>query len=217
MNRALAIATYFGLALVAFGGFMWLGASVVAHGEPAIYVPWEQSLFNHSTLIAWWLTWLCYPGALIPIAIVVLVYAWRYPQWRARLILSVVSLLISWRAADFFQRLFARPRPIAWVVKHETTFSYPSSHAAIAVGFYALLALMIFASDLPKATRNVAGALLVLLAIAICWARVALGAHYITDVIGGALLGTVVGCLVLGVLASGTFGGAGGRVSGAAE
>ncbi|MGP8100275.1 MAG: phosphatase PAP2 family protein [Candidatus Cybelea sp.] len=126
-------------------------------------------------------------------------------------------MLISWRAADYFQHVFERARPVDWVVKHETTFSYPSSHAAIAMGFYALLALMIFASDLPKTTRNVAAALLVLLALAICWSRLALGAHYITDLVGGTLLGMVVACLVLGVLAGGALGGVGGRVSSAAE
>jgi membrane-associated phospholipid phosphatase len=76
---------------------------------------------------------------------------------------------------------------------------------------------MILTSDLPKTTRNVAGSLLVLLAVAICWSRLALGAHYITDLVGGTLLGMVVVSLVLGVLAGGALGGVGGRVSSAAE
>ncbi|HEY4433893.1 MAG TPA: hypothetical protein VGM99_05780, partial [Candidatus Cybelea sp.] len=111
MTRLLILAFCFALALVAFGAFVELGSSVVTNGEPAIFVPWEQSLFDHSTLVAWWLTWACYPGALIPICIAVLFLAWRYPEWRVRLILSVVSLLISWRAADYFQHVFARHRP----------------------------------------------------------------------------------------------------------
>ena len=54
---------------------------------------------------------------------------------------------------------------------------------------------MIFASDLPAATRRVAGALLLLLlAVRVCWSRLALGAHYITDLLGGALLAIVVLC-----------------------
>jgi undecaprenyl-diphosphatase len=85
------------------------------------------------------------------------------------------------------------------------------------MGFYGLLALMIFASDLPKTTRNVAGSLPVLLALGICWSRLALGAHYVTDLLGGTLLGMVVACLVLGVMAGGVFGGVGGRISSAAE
>ncbi|HEX4012417.1 MAG TPA: phosphatase PAP2 family protein [Candidatus Cybelea sp.] len=217
MSRLLVVALCYAVALVAFGAFAEIGSSVIAHGEPALFVPWERSLFDHSTLLAWWLTWACYPGALIPICLIVLFLAWRYPQWRTRLILSVVSLLISWRGADYFQHVYARHRPLEWVVRHETTFSYPSSHAAIAVGFYGLLALMIFASDLPRTTRNVAGVLLVVLAAAICWSRVALGAHYITDLLGGALFGAVVACLMMGVLASGAFGGVGGRLSRTAE
>jgi undecaprenyl-diphosphatase len=215
--RLLAVAFCFALALVAFGAFIVLGNSVVAHGEPGVFVPWERSLFDHSTLLAWWLTWACYPAVLAPVSIVVLALAWRFSEWRVRLILSVVSLLISWRAADYFQHVFERARPVDWVVKHETTFSYPSSHAAIAMGFYALLALMIFASDWPKTTRTVAGSLLALLSLAICWSRLALGAHYLTDLVGGVLLGMVVASLMLGVLAGGVFGGVGGRVSGAAE
>jgi membrane-associated phospholipid phosphatase len=217
VSRLSAVAFCFALALIAFGAFVELGNSVVTHGEQGVFVPWERSLFDHSTLVAWWLTWACYPAVLVPISIVVLALAWRFSEWRVRLILSVASLLISWRAADYFQHVFERARPVDWVVKHETTFSYPSSHAAIAMGFYALLALMIFASDLPKTTRNVAAALLVLLALAICWSRLALGAHYITDLVGGTLLGMVVACLVLGVLAGGALGGVGGRVSSAAE
>ena len=217
MSRLLSVAFCFALALVAFGAFIALGNSVATHGEPGLFVAWERSLFDHSTLVAWWLTWACYPAVLVPVSVAVLALAWRFPEWRARLILSVVSLLLSWRAADYFQHVFSRARPVDWVVKHETTFSYPSSHAAIAMGFYALLALMIFASDLPKTTRNVAGSLLVLLALAICWSRLALGAHYVTDLLGGTLLGMVVACLVLGVMAGGVFGGVGGRISSAAE
>jgi membrane-associated phospholipid phosphatase len=217
VSRLLAVAFCFALALAAFGAFIALGNAVVAHGEPGVFVPWERSLFDHSTLVAWWLTWACYPAVLVPVSVVVLALAWRFSEWRVRLVLSVVSLLISWRAADYFQHVFERARPVDWVVKHETTFSYPSSHAAIAMGFYALLALMIFASDLPKTTRNVAGSLLALLALAICWSRLALGAHYLTDLLGGVLLGMVVASLMLGVLAGGVFGGVGGRVSSAAE
>lgn len=177
------------VAVVAFGCFVALGFDVTRHGEPQAIFPWEQSLVNHSTLLAWWLTRCGQPGVLAPIAVVLLLVAWRAPQWRARIVFSIVMLLLCWRGADLAQHLFARPRRLDWIVKHETSFSYPSSHAAIATGFYALWGVMLFMSELPRNTRNVAGTLLIVLAVAVCWSRLALGAHFLTDLIGGVLLG----------------------------
>jgi membrane-associated phospholipid phosphatase len=188
------------IALVAFGCFVALGIEVVGHGEPPAFLAWQQSLVNHSTLLAWWLTWSCYVDVLVPVALVLLVVAWRVPAWRSRALLSVVVLLVCWRGADFFQHVFSRPRQSDWVVKHETSFSYPSSHATIATGFYAFWALMLYVSELPRTIRTIAASLLVLLALAICWARLALGAHYVTDLIGGALLGVAVVSAALAIV-----------------
>ncbi|HEV3092020.1 MAG TPA: phosphatase PAP2 family protein [Candidatus Cybelea sp.] len=211
-SRIRLVALYLIAALLAFAAFIALGRDVVASGEPGAFVPLEQSAFDHSTLVAWWLTWACYPAVLIPICIVLSILAWRFPAWRARLLLSLVSLLVSWRAADLFQHVFERARPLQWVVKHETSFSYPSSHAAIVAGFYLLWAALLYTSDLPARTRAAGSVLLALFAIAVCWSRLALGAHYLTDLIGGVLLGSAVACVTLAVLAAGR-----GRLSAAAE
>ncbi|HTX58155.1 MAG TPA: phosphatase PAP2 family protein, partial [Verrucomicrobiae bacterium] len=168
------------LAIAAFVTFVVLGADVRTNGEPAWLWGWEQTLVNHSTLVAWWLTWSCYPYVLGPIGIGLLVLAWRARAWRVRILLSVLCLLLCWRAADLFQRIFARPRRLDWVVHHERSFSYPSSHAAIAVGFYALWAIMLASPELPRPVRRLAPALLLLLVAAIGWSRLALGAHYLT-------------------------------------
>lgn len=206
------------VAIVAAVLFVLLGWHVVYRGEPAALLAWGQSLVNHSTLVAWWLTWSCYVQVLVPVAVGLLIAAWLAPAWRARILFSVVMLLLCWRGADLFQHIFARPRPMDWVVKHETAFSYPSSHAAIATGFYALWGVMLFVSELPSTTRKVAGTLLVLFAVAICWSRLALGAHYITDLIGGALLGVALVSAGLAIVPRVIFAKVvAGRLSGAAE
>jgi membrane-associated phospholipid phosphatase len=176
------------VAVVALLVFVTLGFDVTRHGEPAAFVGLERTLQDHSALIAWWLTWSCYLYVLAPLAVILLVVAWRVPSWRGRILFSIVLLLLCWQLADVAQHAFMRPRRLDWVVKHETAFSYPSSHAAIAVGFYALWAAMLFVSDLPRRLRAIAAACLLVLAVAICWSRLALGAHYLTDVIGGVLL-----------------------------
>jgi len=124
---------------------------------------------------------------------------------------------LCWRGADFFQHVFARPRQLDWVVKHETSFSYPSSHATIATGFYALWAVMLYCSELPLTVRRTAGTTLALLAIAICWSRLALGAHYLTDIIGGALLAIALASAVQAVVPINLFAPFAGRVYRSAE
>lgn len=175
-------------AAIAASLFVTLGFDVTRSGEPATFVALEKALRGHGALIAWWLTWTCYVYALAPVAVVLLAVAWRVPAWRTRILFSIVMLLLCWRGADLAQHYFMRPRRLDWLVKHEGAFSYPSSHAAIATGFYALWAAMLYTSDLPRRTRTVAAICLLAFSIAICWARLALGAHYLTDLVGGALL-----------------------------
>jgi undecaprenyl-diphosphatase len=185
------------VAVVAFACFVGLGEHVVRHGESAMLLSVERSLLDRSTLVAWWLTWSCYVDVLAPIATALLVTAWLAPAWRARIFFSIVLLLLCWRGADFFQHVFARPRPAHWVVKHEAAFSYPSSHAAIATGFCAVWAVMLYFSELPLRVRALSGFLLIALTVGICWSRLALGAHYVTDLIGGALLAVALVCAAL--------------------
>lgn len=204
-------------ALLSFALFIALGAWITRHGEPATLTALEAALRDHSALIAWWLTWACYPKFLGPLGVILLLLAWRFPAWRVRIIFSIVMLLLCWQGADIAQHLFARPRRLDWVVKHETAFSYPSSHAAIAAGFYVLWAAMLYMSELPRAMRTTAAALLLLLSLAIYWSRLALGAHYVTDLIGGALLGLGLVCAGLAIFPRAMTPPVAGRASGAAE
>lgn len=205
------------VAVAALACFALLGVNVTRHGEPPGLLAWEDSLVNHSSLVAWWLTWSCYIQVLLPIAIVLLVVAWRAPAWRGRILFSIAILLLCWRGVDLLQHVFARPRRLDWVVKHETAFSYPSSHAAIAAGFYGLWASMLFLSELPRATRIAGGTLLAVFAIAICWARLALGAHYLTDLIGGILFAVALISIGLAIVPGIVFEPHAGRASGSAE
>jgi membrane-associated phospholipid phosphatase len=168
--------------------FFALGSLVRRHGEASALFSLERPLVDHGSLVAWWLTWSCYPYVIGPIAIVLLVLAWRFPAWRARIFFSLVMLLVCWQAADLLQHIFQRPRRLDWVVRHETAFSYPSSHAAIVTGFYLLWAVMLRSRELPAPVRAIGPALLGVLALAVLWARLALGAHYLTDLAGGVLL-----------------------------
>jgi len=82
-----------------------------------------------------------------------------------------------------------RIRPVlANPVAHETGASFPSGHAQAAIVGYAIL-LLVFLPVLHGGWRKAAVLLAVLAVLAIGFSRVALGVHYVSDVVGGYVLG----------------------------
>jgi undecaprenyl-diphosphatase len=73
-------------------------------------------------------------------------------------------------------------------VAHESGLSFPSGHAQAAIVGYAVL-LLVFLPILHGAWRRVAVAVAVLMVLAIGFSRIALGVHYVSDVVGGYVLG----------------------------
>jgi len=183
-----ALTRYIAYATGALIAFLALGAYVAAHPEPALFATVASLMLGKSQLVAWWFTWLGYPQVLGPLLVISLAAGFSRSAWLIRAAAPAVATVLAWRLADFFQRFYHRPRPAVWFVKHEHAFSYPSSHAAIAFAFYAFWAVLVYRSELAPRTRAAGAASMTILALGICWSRVALGAHNLTDVAGGALL-----------------------------
>jgi undecaprenyl-diphosphatase len=82
-----------------------------------------------------------------------------------------------------------RARPVlANPVAHAAGKSFPSGHAQSAIVAYAVL-LLLFLPMLRRPWRWPAIAVAVLMVLAIGFSRIALGVHYVSDVVGGYLLG----------------------------
>jgi undecaprenyl-diphosphatase len=73
-------------------------------------------------------------------------------------------------------------------VAHESGLSFPSGHAQAAMVGYAVL-LFVFLPILHGIWRRLAAAFAVLMVLAIGFSRIALGVHYLSDVLGGYVLG----------------------------
>jgi len=73
-------------------------------------------------------------------------------------------------------------------VAHEGGLSFPSGHAQAAIVGYAVL-LLVFLPVLHGVWRRSAVALAVFMVLAIGFSRIALGVHYVSDVVGGFVLG----------------------------
>ena len=98
--------------------------------------------------------------------------------------------LLSQGAVHGVKMLYRRTRPGQWIHKAEHGHSYPSGHAVTAIVFYIGWATVVWGWPLPRTMRLGVVAALAVWAMGIAWSRMALGAHYATDVLGGYLFGT---------------------------
>jgi len=191
----------FAAALLLFAVFLWLGAYVTVHHEPPLLLQFDRAARGHAIGLAWIFTEAGRAYVLAPLYCLLILVAIVNRRWRVPAIFAVCIGLAGWGAADFFQHVFARPRRADWILRHETAFSYPSSHAAIATGFYFLSGVLVLKSNVASWFRYSAFCVLTLFAIGIAWSRLALAAHYVTDVIGGVLLALAVACTGAALLA----------------
>jgi len=123
----------------------------------------------------------------IVLAMVVLWLLWRR---LARLALFVLVTAIGSSLLNALVKTAVhRLRPVlSDPVAHEPGLSFPSGHAQAAVVGYGIL-LLIFAPRLHGAWRRAAATLATCMVLAIGFSRVALGVHYVSDVVGGFVLG----------------------------
>jgi membrane-associated phospholipid phosphatase len=136
--------------------------------------------------------------AVIGLIGVAMLGALRIPWWFGAGIL--VSEAASQGTIELIKLAFHRARPDYWIVYHESGFSYPSGHASTAIVFFGSWLLIVVMSPLPKAVKYVSAAIIFAWMIGIDWSRLALGAHYATDVIGGTLFGITWVSALLAVL-----------------
>jgi undecaprenyl-diphosphatase len=127
------------------------------------------------------------------VAIALLLFV--FPSSRADLApKTAVSIFIVSAAAYLIKRIVRRDRPIDHRLVEEKDHSFPSAHAATSAAMYGTIALNL-GQLVPSAVLPMT-LLAVLLSFMIGFSRVYLGIHFLTDVIGGWLLGTGVAGLV---------------------
>jgi membrane-associated phospholipid phosphatase len=123
------------------------------------------------------------------IAIVVLRIWLR--RWHESIVLAIAlagEVLIFLTVAAIVQR--PRP-PVFRLDMAPPTSSFPSGHTAAAVVVYGFLAFVVWRYMANRYVATIACVLLIAIPLAVGLSRLYRGAHYPTDVVGGALLGVV--------------------------
>jgi len=130
-------------------------------------------------------------GEFLSVVAIVLILVAR-PRKKMVGILLLAGLAGSYYVTDVLKNIFARPRPFTLVpyshilVSKVEGYSLPSGHAAMA--FMAALILSRFFKR---------PALFFTLAALVAFSRVYIGVHFVTDVLAGAIIGILIGYILL--------------------
>ena len=123
----------------------------------------------------------------VSVAIVLTLLALRR---RSAAIVAIGVPLGAFLTDTLLKLLFHRPRPLEAAIPLPSSYSFPSGHATVAAATYLTLAVLLADRLGTRRAKTLCVALGALLAIAIAGSRVYLGVHYLSDVVGGLVLGT---------------------------
>ena len=137
---------------------------------------------------------------LLALSILAALVAWRLRTGLGAVVLLYVTQIVSQGVSTLLKLGLHRSRPDHWLVIREKDWSYPSGHAVTAVVFFLGFAILAWHAPLPRPLAAVSVAILLACAVGIPWSRLALGAHYLTDVLGGLLLGTAFLCAAFALI-----------------
>lgn len=137
---------------------------------------------------------------LIAIGVAIVAWLmWRHHVREAIIVIAVLAVITA--GSELVKQLVARPRPPGFANGElGVVYSYPSGHVLESVAIYGIIAVLVWRSSLPRAVRVVVPIVFAGIIGLIAVARVAVGAHYPSDVLGGLLAG--IGFLALFVIAT---------------
>ncbi|MEP6550019.1 MAG: phosphatase PAP2 family protein [Gemmatimonadales bacterium] len=185
---------------VAIGVFADVGEDVANHETTALDNAVRLWLIAHRNplvyKIAYAITWAGSPPVMIALALVAgALFYHRRGRSKAGIVIAAPAVGGLFSAGT--KLLFARTRPSGAALLSETTYSFPSGHAATSAAVVVTLCYILARERIiswPAAI--IVGALVPLL---VGWSRLYLDVHWTTDVVGGWMVGLFVAAACAGI------------------
>lgn len=133
-------------------------------------------------------------NVIVFLTILVVAMTWYWRRWRESLTLG---LGVGLEALVFVvvSLVIGRDRPpVTQLDPSPPTASFPSGHTGAAFALYVGLALIVFWNTESRLWRTLAVVMAAVIPLAVALSRMYRGMHFLTDVIGGAVLGLL--CLL---------------------
>lgn len=166
------------------GGFVWDAPIMLA--VHSLSQPWLDSFFLFVTSTA--AEWVVLP------ALAMTLYLWRRSE-KTTAALFVASAVFFPLLSVILKNEFGRPRQELFPpLVVETTYSFPSGHTLTAMAVYGLAAVLLW-----QRRHRIIAVLSGLWVFLVALSRVYLGAHYPSDVLASAALGTILIIIVLAI------------------
>jgi undecaprenyl-diphosphatase len=140
------------------------------------------------------------PVVVAGAALAVAAWSWRRYRDATLAVFCPAAVTVASIVEHVLKIEVRRPRPATASLSHLLDFSYPSGHATGSCALALSVGLLVWSGGAARHRWLIVSALGAY-ALAVCASRVILGVHYLSDVIGAAVLAT--GCvLVTGWLCS---------------
>jgi len=109
---------------------------------------------------------------------------------RISALLFFAVVIGGWLLETLLKIIYHRARPDLWpALAAEKTFSFPSGHATMSTLFYGAVAALVLHLSRNRVLRATVLAVSTLIVLSVCFTRIYLGAHWVTDVAAGSLVG----------------------------
>jgi undecaprenyl-diphosphatase len=167
--------------------YLVLGSTVSPH-DPGPLDASSRWFVGQATPLATSLTRAGLFPVYFTLSVVALVFGIGRREWLAVVVVGIVGLVGDWQVSDVFKLAFHRLRP-PHPLYTETSYAYASGHAALSIFVYGFVAYCVSRSDASPMVKQIVAGFAIVWVLGIGWSRLALAAHYPTDVLGGYLFG----------------------------